>query len=265
MSYLSIEQSAHGGQPQELYRFSQGAQRWLYTSGQAAVDYQSETYQPATISRGGLEQSNELARLGLEIRMPRDLAVASLFLAAPPEGVVSVTLYRRHVGDAEFITYWKGRITGARLSGAEATLKCEPIASSLKRPGLRARYQLLCRHVLYSSGCGALKDSFRVDGTVAAVSGVTVQVAAAASPPDGYFVGGMLATTAGARMIVGHAGIDLTLVAPMVGLTAGDAVQLYAGCDHTMAHCKDRFGNLDNFGGFPFIPVKNPFTGDAIV
>jgi uncharacterized phage protein (TIGR02218 family) len=94
---------------------------------------------------------------------------------------------------------------------------------------------------------------------------VTVQVAVAASRPDGYFVGGMLATTAGARMIVGHAGIDLTLVAPMVGLTAGDAVQLYAGCDHTMAHCKDRFGNLDNFGGFPFIPVKNPFTGDAIV
>ncbi|MFX6555749.1 hypothetical protein ABTG71_18955, partial [Acinetobacter baumannii] len=92
-----------------------------------------------------------------------------------------------------------------------------------------ARYQLLCRHVLYSSGCGALKDSFRVDGTVAAVSGVTVQVAVAASRPDGYFVGGMLATTAGARMIVGHAGIDLTLVAPMVGLTAGDAVQLYAG------------------------------------
>ena len=44
----------------------------------------------------------------------------------------------------------------SRLSGAEATLKCEPIASSLKRPGLRARYQLLCRHVLYSSGCGAL-------------------------------------------------------------------------------------------------------------
>ena len=62
MSYLSIEQSAHGGQPQELYRFSQGAQRWLYTSGQAAVDYQSETYQPATISRGVLGRQLPLLR-----------------------------------------------------------------------------------------------------------------------------------------------------------------------------------------------------------
>ncbi|BCO30117.1 hypothetical protein TspCOW1_02200 [Thiohalobacter sp. COW1] len=265
MTYQTLEQSAHDGEPQELYRFAQGTQRWLYTSGQVAVDYQSETYQPATISRGRLEQGNELARLGVEIRMPRDLAVASLFIAAPPEGVVSLTLYRRHAGDPEFITYWKGRVAGSRLSGAEATLKCEPIASSLKRPGLRACYQLLCRHVLYSSGCGALKDSFRVDGTVAAVTGVTVQVAIAASQPDGYFVGGMLATPTGARMIVAHTGVDLTLVAPMLGLAAGDAVQLYAGCDHTMNHCSSRFANLDNFGGFPFIPVKNPFTGDAVV
>ena len=265
MTYQPLEHSIHSGQPQELYRFSQGANRWLYTSGQVPVDYQSETYQPASITRGGLEKGNELGRLGLEIRVPRDLSVASLFLASPPEGIVSVTLYRRHVDNTEFITYWKGRVSGSRLSGSEATLQCEPIASSLKRPGLRAHYQLLCRHVLYSNGCGALKDSFRVDGTLATVSGVTVQVATAASQPDGYFVGGMLATSAGARMIVAHAGVALTLVAPMPGLNVGDAVQLYAGCDHTMAHCQGRFNNLDNYGGFPFIPVKNPFSGDAIV
>ena len=229
------------------------------------MDYQSETYQPATISRNGLEQGNELGRLGVEIRVPRDLPVAGLFLAAPPEGVVSITLYRHHAGDNEFITYWKGRVASSRLSGSEATLKCEPIATSLKRPGLRARYQLLCRHVLYGSGCGALKDSFRVDGTVAAVTGITVQVAAAADREDGYFVGGMLTTAAGARMIVAHSGIVLTLVAPLIGLSAGDTVQLYAGCDHSLNHCAARFNNLDNFGGFPFIPVKNPFSGDAIV
>ena len=45
------------------------------------------------------------------------------FVYLAPVGVVSVTLYRRHVGDSEFITYWKGRVTGVQLSGAEATLK----------------------------------------------------------------------------------------------------------------------------------------------
>ena len=268
MSYAATEHSAAKGRPVELYRFALGLQRWTYTSGQTAVVYQSETYAPAPIRRSGIEQGNELHRAGLEITLPRDNPLAALFIASPPEGVMSVTLYRFHASDAdaETITLWKGRVGGARLAGSELTLTCEPVATSLKRPGLRARYQMICRHALYSAGCGALAASFRVDGTVAAVSGASVQVAAAASKPDGYFVAGMLTTaSAGARMIVGHTGANLTLVAPMPGLAVGMDVQLYAGCDHSVATCRDRFGNLPNFGGFPYIPIKNPFSGDAIV
>lgn len=267
MTYVTSEASAHDGQPVELYRFALQAQRWTFTSGQTTVIRQSETYSPATITRSGLEQTNEINRNGIEIRLPRDNPVAALFIASPPEGVVSVTLYRRHTDDPdnEFITLWKGRVLAARFSSSEATLKCEPVATSLKRTGLRARYQLLCRHVLYSAGCGALKEGFRVDGTVVAVSGVTVQVEAAGTQPDGYFVAGMLQTAQGVRMIVGHSGVNLTLIAPMPSLAFGQIVQLYAGCDHSTGQCAGRFGNLANFGGFPFIPLKNPFTGDAII
>ena len=49
------------------------------------------------------------------------------------------------------------------------------------------------------------------------------------------------------------------------GLKAGDAFEAYPGCDHTLATCAAKFGNQLNYGGFPYIPVKNPFTGDAIV
>lgn len=267
MSYLASENSTAEGRPVELYRFALGAQRWTFTSGQSPVVYQSETYQPASIRRAGIEQGNEIHRAGLEITLPRDNPLAGLFVASPPEGVVSVTLYRYHAGDAarETVVLWKGRVGGARLSGAELTVKCEPVATSLKRTGLRARYQLICRHPLYSAGCGALKESFRVDGAVSSVNGTQLTVAAAASRPDGHFVAGMLATNDGQRMIVGHAGIELTLVAPLPPLAAGMPVRLYAGCDHAAATCQGRFGNLANYGGFPFIPIKNPFSGDAIV
>lgn len=265
MSYDARENSLASGRPVELYRFALGPQRWTYTSGQTAIVYQSETYTPAAIGRSSLEQGNEINRAGLEITLPRDNPLAGLFVASPPEGVVSVTLYRFHAGDSETIVLWKGRVGGARLSGSELMLKCEPVATSLKRTGLRARYQIVCRHALYSSGCGALKDSYRVDGVVAAVTGASVQVAAAAGKPDGYFVAGMLQTNDGSRMIVGHSGVNLTLVAPMPSLAAGMAVRLYAGCDHSTAVCRDRFGNLANYGGFPWIPGKNPFAGDAIV
>jgi uncharacterized phage protein (TIGR02218 family) len=267
MTYAISEASAHDGQPVELYRFALGLDKWMFTSGQTEVVYQSENYEPAPIRRSGIEQGKEINRSGMDITLTRDNALAALFIASLPEGVVSVTLYRYHVTDTanEVIVLWKGRVGGARLSGSELVLKCEPIATSLKRPGLRARYQLLCRHALYSAGCGALKDSFRVDGNVMAVSGTTVQVAAAGTRPDGYFVAGMLQTDEGARMIVGHSGVNLTLVAPMPSLAVGDSVRLYAGCDHSTATCLNRFNNLANFGGFPYIPQKNPFAGDAIV
>ncbi|MCE5420249.1 MAG: phage BR0599 family protein [Acidithiobacillus sp.] len=265
MSYPARENSVSSAQPVELYRFAFGPRRWTYTSGQSEVQYQSESYVPVSIKRSNIEQGNDINRAGLAITLPRDHPLADLYLASPPEGVVSVTIYRFHVGDAETIVWWKGRVGGISFSGAELLLKCEPVASSLKRHGLRAHYQLLCRHALYSDGCGARKEAYRVDGSVAAVQGVYVQVAAAAGRPDGYFVCGMLQTNEGSRMIVHHQGIHLTLVAPMPSLAAGKVLRLYAGCDHALATCKDRFANLANYGGFPFIPTKNPFTGDAIV
>jgi uncharacterized phage protein (TIGR02218 family) len=267
MSYAAQENSIASGHPVELYRFALGTNRWTFTSGQTAVVYQSETYEPVPIRRSGIEQGNEINRASLEITLPRDNILVDQFIASPPDGVMSVTIYRYHVTDTanETIVLWKGRVGVARLSGSDLILKCEPIATSLKRPGLRARYQLLCRHPLYSAGCGVAKASFVTSGTVASISGTTVQVDDAASKPDGYFVAGMLATNKGQRMIIGHSGANITLIAPMPSLAVGDSVQLYAGCDHSTATCLNRFNNLANFGGFPYIPQKNPFSGDPIV
>lgn len=267
MSYQGIESSTASGRPVELYEFALGAKRWRFTSGQEAVSYFSQTYAPAALQRGGIEQGTELNRAGLSIRVFRDNPVAALFVAQPPDGIVSVTILRRHLTDPaqEWITLWKGRVVGCRFSGSTAELSCEPVATSLKRTGLRARYSLLCRHPLYSAGCGASKESVRVDGTVAAVAGASVQVAAAGSRPDGYFVAGMLATNDGARMIVGHAGATLTLSAPFPGLVVGMTVRLYPGCQKTTADCAGKFSNIVNFGGFPAIPAKNPFSGDAVM
>ncbi len=37
-------------------------------------------------------------------------------------------------------------------------------------------------------------------------------------------------------------------------------VSLFAGCDSTPDTCKTKFGNFRNFGGYPFIPLKNVFV-----
>ena len=65
-------------------------------------------------------------------------------------------------------------------------------------------------------------------------------------------------------MIVGHNANAITVSAVPPGLAIGDAIYLYPGCDRTLNTCHAKFGNSANFGGFPFIPTKNPFGGSPI-
>jgi len=42
-------------------------------------------------------------------------------------------------------------------------------------------------------------------------------------------------------------------------------VTLYPGCPRDRQTCNDRFNNLENYGGFDWIPSRNPFNGSSIV
>ena len=150
-------------------------------------------------------------------------------------------------------------------SGSLAKIRCESIFTALKRPGLRAHYQTGCRHALFDAGCGVNNQTFLLTGTVAAVSGLTVRSSAFLSRPAGWLTGGYLRVAGVPRMILAHSGESVTLSAILSGLAVGVAFEAFAGCDRTLATCQTKFGNAINFGGFPWIPAKNPFTGDAIV
>lgn len=141
----------------------------------------------------------------------------------------------------------------------------DSVFTLFRRAGLRRVYQVGCPHTLYGPGCALNEASFRVGGTVSAASGNVVTVPAAAGYPAGYFAGGMLKAGAEYRMVTGHSGSTIVLVDAVQAAVAGAAVILWPGCDRSMATCNSKFGNLDNYGGLPFVPAKNPFSGDALV
>lgn len=119
-------------------------------------------------------------------------------------------------------------------------------------------------------------------GLAQSVSGASVVVPEAAAQVNGYFLGGMLRAPDGLLgYIVGHSGSQITLQRPLNSLVTafaeigygrsygsyygGLAVKLYPGCDHIRLTCKNKFGNLDNYGGFDWIPTKNPMGGSSLV
>lgn len=262
MTFDAQERSVAGGAPVELYEFVRGVDRWRYTSANQPVTYGQQTYDPVPIQRSDIGRARETESGRLTLRVPRDHEVAALFRVYVPASTMWLTIYRRHLTDAdlETLVIWQGRVRSVAWSGSEARIDCESSVAMLKREALRLSYQRLCNHMLYSSACGVSQDAYRTPVTVTAVSDTTITAAEFASQPDGWWTAGLLVRNGeDYRMIMSHAGQDVTVLLPFEGLQAEDVLDAYPGCDRSRSTCESKFNNLLNFGGFPFIPVKNPF------
>lgn len=252
----------------DLFRFTQGGDVFTYTSANQAQTHNSETYEPIAIGRTKIDVKNELSKANIDVSIALSNAAAMGWLRADSESPVGLTIFSKNESDTEVI--WKGRMAAVKPGVAEVVFSFESIFTSMRRPGLRARFQRPCRHVLYRRGCWLDKADFAVAGTVSAIAGNVVTVAEAAAAADGDFFVGMLEAPDGTlRFIVAHSGSSLTLQRPIASLNAAFAggpvaVTLYPGCDRTPARCNGRFSNGLNHGGFRFIPIKNPFGGSSI-
>ena len=279
MTHDSVEASVDEGRPYFLYQFVEGAQIWRLTSRaepwtSLATDGTTLVWEPAAIAHGDVVQTSEIERGRLEITLPLSHPFARRFLAPMGNTPVTLTIFRGHEQvPGETVAHWKGRIVGAEVEGARIVLAAESLFTTLRRAGVRAKYQRLCRHALYGRGCTLDIGLFETPGTVTAVAGASVTVFEAAGVPDGWWRGGVLRFGVALGFVIGHAGAVLALSRPMPELSAALAdpptdpvtVALAPGCDLRPETCRAKFGNLANFGGFPELKGQNPFGGRSIV
>lgn len=270
-SYESSEQDA---QPIELYEFTAGVNVYRFTSYHRDYLYQGVTlFTTASIRRSAIEDTQELSRAPLDVTVARDFPVCELFRVAPPSYVVRLSVFRIHVGDTDRALIWSGRVIDRSVErSVAATLHCEPVLTGIKRLGLTRKCQRLCPHVLYGKGpgkCNADKVSFQAIANLSAVNGTTLESFTFAAQPDGYYAGGEMEWNSGSgrieyRGIKSHAGTQIEITHPVVGLVALADVVVAAGCTHEMAVCDGTFGNSANYGGFRHVPQKNPYGGGSL-
>mgnify|MGYP001179146653 CR=1 FL=1 len=249
----------------EIYEFLRGEESWFYTPHEFALDFDGRIYAPVQMTRSRLALTAEASKSALELTVQSNLPVVRAAMQAAPGDQVMTVLLRVaqrspwDIGWSIAGTRWIGRVLGAQVGEIESTLRCESAHVSLKRVGLRRLYSRKCSHVLYSTHCGAAE----VAATATVESVDARRVVMAGGVPAGVvnaLAGGWLETLSGARhMLSSSDATSVELLYP-VSLQPGDLVDLVAGCDHTTATCASRFANLDNFGGFPGIPPKNPFS-----
>lgn len=292
MSYENLELSVFQAFPLELYHFKTtkngemetGEQSWGYTSAPIDVVFPTGnvtypngmTFKSTQITRSETTKTADLNKLSMTITVPKDNEVALMYQFYPPTSVITVDIRRSHRTDVdqEIFVHWMGRISSVEFNDEEgvARLTCEPVHTSIRRLGLRRHYQRECPHILYSEACGVAKENYQVSRVVQSISGLTVALGAALPGVDNDFAGGMLSwTNTGKptqwRFILSNTTTSLQVNFPFPdvndpygrGLHAGSSITIYKGCTHTMTDCVEKFNNLDNYGGFPYIPMENPF------
>jgi len=269
MSYDALEKSRWSGAPIELFDFARSYIHWRYTSAQSDVTLDYVDYKATPISRTGIDLNTEINKSSLTVTVPRDNEVADQWRVSPPSEPIILTLSQYHEGDTDVIVQWMGRIITVEWAGSIANIILEPNYTSVKRPGLRRRYQRACPHVLYGPACRLTDDTFRLLSTVENIAGLGVSVYNATALGATYYEGGYIQWEIDLgiyerRYIVSQAGTVLTLDTSPFSLEVGQVVSVFPGCDHTLTTCNSKFGNSLNYGGMPYMPSVNPFGGTSL-
>jgi len=276
VNYLGEETSVEAGQPVELFEILLGSLPFRYTSSEDTILLGASEYTPVPgLRRGKIEDGPEKRNADFTIVLPTSNDLAQRFLGVLPGVRVPATVRRYHRGDTggggpEVITTFSGFVLSAKFQkkGRECTLTARNALASLGRIIPSRSYMSSCNHILYEPNTCRADDTSPLNRLSAAV--VTNQVATALTVPgvnafpDGTFDSGYVESigTNDFRLVLSHVGDLLTLLTPFPVQPA--TVNAFRGCEHTIAACKTDFDNVLNFGGFAFVPKKNPFVGPIV-
>lgn len=255
------------GIPVEMYQIDQGSSTRRYTTHAKPVSVSGNIFEPKNITRDAVETSDDSFKGTLTLTLPRNDALAVELIGASLEIPMIVTLFRGHLSGntaQDVSVYWKGRVVTTKAQDNEIKIDCESVFTSLKRAGLRARYEKTCRHEVFDKGCRVNEANFRKEGVISSVNVMDI-VITGEDAPVGYYTAGMVIFPDGTtRLITKHekAG-EITISRPHPAAQSGQRVTLLPGCDHSISTCKNKFNNYINYGGWPYIPIKNPFGGSS--
>ena len=241
----------------ELYTFTSGGVVYRYTSHSQNVEHESEVYARATIS-SSIRNSARVSDSEMEVAIARDVPIVTERILSGVQLPIDVVLVR--LDGEESRTAWRGRVSGSTVRGAEVRVSVPSWASTaLNEPIPRVKYQRLCNHRLYDDRCQVDPDEFKIETTIASISGDSLDVTSVDSEPDHWLRHGVLHHLASGekRRIISQVSTTLHLAMPIPGASTSDAVELFAGCDLSIATCFSKFDNRNNFGGTPFIAAED--------
>lgn len=248
-----------------------------YTNADLPVTWNGYVYLANSVRVEGLRYKSSV---GLEVDQ-QHITIAALqtdtlssgvpFLQALSSGTFDGCLIKR---ERVFLNSWSaadlaspigsvvmfaGRIGAVEKIGrTEAQITVNSDLVLLDMPMPRNVYSPFCQHVLYDSGCALSKAAYAYPGAISGTSNLSY---IAWTDVTNNFLQGTITFASGSNNGISaniksvNPGMGLGLSSPLPAWpNIGDTFTAYCGCDHTATTCQNRFNNLANFRGFPYVP-----------
>jgi len=168
------------------------------------------------------------------------------------------------------ILLFAGRVSNVVCKRLEVELEVKSDTELLDVQMPRVLYQPGCSNTIYDSNCALARSAWRASSAVVGIVPGGSSFTHNLSQADGFFDLGVVTMTSGAC-----AGVSRTIkrfynvtgnhtfqvVAPWpAAIGVGDTFDVVPGCDKTQSTCKNKFNNVLNFRGFPYVPAPETVT-----
>lgn len=263
MTYDVDDNSTEDSQPRDGFEFiCSNGETYRLTSSVNNLTINGNFYTASTISRSEIAVSSvtKEAELTVSIDVRHPMAQRYLTIGVPQRRI-EVNVWRKQLTSGEVERVWRGYVTSGNPDGYIMNFRIPArSAEAYKRRLPTISVGRDCSHVLYETGCFIGRGGNEVTRTVAFIDQGRVVYLDSALATINWAVFGELYLPGGERMTIYEQPLMNAVVMqlPIYELKVGDSVRIYRGCDHTIATCRDTYGNQQNFGGFPHLPDKNP-------
>lgn len=261
MAFDDYEYSVSNSQPDELYEFTYEGDGSTYriTSSAYEIDFLGGNYQPESVSRSDIQQTSEVGKNGLTVKVGRYNSYFTRHLIGSLTYRTTLTVYTIQP-DLSYIAAWSGTVKTVTRTTDNIEVFLSPISTSSVRPILHRKYQAQCPHKLFSYYCAASDSSFTYSGIIDSMDGTEIVSSTFSLYEDGWFTGGEITVGSEIKTIVSHSGSNIQTLDSFYDVSDGDSFSVKAGCDHSIDTCREKFSNELNFGGCPFIPTDDDLT-----
>ncbi len=242
-----------------LYKITVGNDNWYYTSGEFDVIAGLITYTAMPLKR--TDMSMDINQTEVTITMPADLAPFNWFKYSAPLLPFIVEI----IGYPSLSTVFTGKVVSVSFDAATNIAKAKlGSTKALENSTCPSRtFGVTCSYELFGDSCGVDSNLYKYSKDITSITqnNNELTVVGIGTNGDYYYNGGWLqASTGETQYISKQVGDVVTMLGGIVTFSDATYIDFYPGCDKQHTTCLSKFNNIQRFGGFPTIPLINPYT-----